>query len=191
MGEARSHRDRVEIAVQVFASAGIPARGGLGLVLEEGHGKEALPLIEVYTGTRWQFFDMRKGEAGLPENMILWRRQGTSLLDLHGGHDATVRFDLLQRTLPAEFMALERADNDLEQKKEGLSLYDLPLAQQNTFKMLLLIPLAALIVAIARNMIGLKTSGHVYASTHRVGISRNIFDLWLDNILNHHFCWRA
>jgi hypothetical protein len=39
------------------------------------------------------------------------------------------------------------------------SIYSLPIEQQSTFKLLLLIPLGALVVVILRNLVGIRTSG--------------------------------
>ena len=39
------------------------------------------------------------------------------------------------------------------------SIYSLPLSQQNTFKLLLLIPIGALVIVVMRNIVGIRTSG--------------------------------
>jgi hypothetical protein len=73
-----------------------------------------------------------------------------------GGSDSEIRFSMIRQTLPA--MELAR----LQHTEEGfsrLSLYSLPIEEQSVFKLLLLLPVGALIVTFMRIVIGVRTSG--------------------------------
>ena len=78
------------------------------------------------------------------------------LLDVMGGSDSQVTFSMLRQTVPALQLArVEANDNGLG----FLSLYQLPIEEQSMFRMLLLLPIGALVVAFMRIVIGIRTSG--------------------------------
>jgi hypothetical protein len=105
---------------------------------------------------KWVPMDPRTGVHGLPEDTLLWQRGGKSLLDVTGGEDSQISFSMLRQTMPA--MDLVR----LQQDTGGISrfsLYSLPIEEQSVFKLLLLLPLGALIVTFMRIIVGIRTSG--------------------------------
>ena len=65
---------------------------------------------------------------------------------------------LLREQRAAFLNAVENAQNQ-HSVLVDFSIYSLPVAQQSTFKLLLLMPLGALVVVILRNLVGLRTSG--------------------------------
>ncbi len=88
--------------------------------------------------------------------MLLWRQSAVSLLDVVGGDESQVSFSMMRQTVPALQLArTEASENGLG----FLSLYQLPIEEQSMFRMLLLLPLGALIVAFMRIVIGIRTSG--------------------------------
>lgn len=137
--------------------AGIPARIADGLALEDARRRQQLrPFLQIYDGKSWLTFNPRTAEQGLPENVLLWRQAATSLLDLVGGDDSEVSFSMLRQTVPALQLAqAQSTENGLG----FLSLYQLPIEEQGMFRMLLLLPLGALIVAFMRIVVGIRTSG--------------------------------
>ncbi|MFP4035321.1 MAG: UUP1 family membrane protein, partial [Desulfovermiculus sp.] len=145
------------LIMRLLNHAGIPARVSMGLELQDARRYQSLkPILEVYDTDRWVPVDPRTGDHGLPENMLLWQRAGKSLLDVTGGEDSEVNFSMLRQTMPA--MDLAR----LQQDTNGISrfsLYSLPIEEQSVFKLLLLLPLGALIVTFMRIIIGVHTSG--------------------------------
>ncbi|MCF8040364.1 MAG: UUP1 family membrane protein [Desulfohalobiaceae bacterium] len=145
------------LITRLLNHAGIPARVSMGLELQDARRYQSLkPILEVYDTDRWVPVDPRTGDHGLPENMLLWQRAGKSLLDVTGGEDSEVKFSMLRQTMPA--MDLAR----LQQDKNGISrfsLYSLPIEEQSVFKLLLLLPLGALIVTFMRIIVGVHTSG--------------------------------
>jgi hypothetical protein len=145
------------LIMRLLNHAGIPARVSMGLELQDARRYQSLkPILEVYDTDRWVPLAPRTGDHGLPENMLLWQRAGKSLLDVNGGEDSEVNFSMLRQTMPA--MDLAR----LQQDKNGISrfsLYSLPIEEQSVFKLLLLLPLGALIVTFMRIIVGVHTSG--------------------------------
>lgn len=80
------------------------------------------------------------------------------MLKLTGAKDGELGFSVLNDKLAAERVAVMHGGH-----KEDLfidfSIYSLPIKDQNTFKLLLLIPIGALVVVILRNLVGIPTSG--------------------------------
>ncbi|MFL1467467.1 inactive transglutaminase family protein [Marinobacter sp. HN1S83] len=147
----------LDLLVRMLNHAGIPARTADGLKLEDARRRQGLtPFLQIYNGDEWLTFDPRSGEQGLPEDILLWRQGAESLLDVMGGGNSTVSFSILRQTIPA----LQLAAMQSEENGFGfLSLYQLPVEEQSMFRMLLLLPLGALMVAFMRIVIGIRTSG--------------------------------
>lgn len=152
-----SDANYIELLNQMLNHAGIPARTADGLALEDARRQQQLrPFLQIYDGDRWLTFNPRTAEQGLPENVLLWRQEAVSLLDVVGGDDSEVSFSMLRQTVPALQLAQSQSsDNGLG----FLSLYQLPIEEQGMFRMLLLLPLGALVVAFMRIVVGIKTSG--------------------------------
>ncbi|MCG2580054.1 MAG: inactive transglutaminase family protein [Marinobacter sp.] len=152
-----SGTNHLDLLVRMLNHAGIPARTADGLKLEDARRRQGLtPFLQIYNGDEWLTFDPKSGEQGLPEDTLLWRQGAASLLDVVGGDDSSVSFSMLRQTIPA----LQLAAMQSEENGFGfLSLYQLPVEEQGMFRMLLLLPLGALMVAFMRIVIGIRTSG--------------------------------
>lgn len=146
-----------ELLMRLLNDAGIPARVSMGLELQDARRYQPLkPVVEIYDQDQWIPLNPRTGTHGLPKNLLLWHRGGKSLLDVSGGSNSEVRFSMIHQTMPA--MDLARLQFD----REGfarLSLHNLPIEEQNVFKLLLLLPIGALIVSFMRIIVGIRTSG--------------------------------
>jgi hypothetical protein len=148
---------RAEILVALLARAEVDARLTMGLELQDARRRQALtPLVEVYTGDRWLLLNPRTGETGVPENLLLWRRGGVSVLDVTGGRQSGVSFSMIRQTVPAEQLAMAR---DVDSPFSLLGVHRLPIEEQSMFKLLLLLPLGAAVVVFMRVMVGLQTAG--------------------------------
>ncbi|MDV2077704.1 inactive transglutaminase family protein [Marinobacter xestospongiae] len=147
----------VNLLERMLNHAGIPARIADGLQLEDARRRQTLkPFLQIYNGERWLTFNPHTGAQGLPDHVVLWRQTAVSLLDVMGGSDSQVTFSMLRQTVPALQLArVEANDNGLG----FLSLYQLPIEEQSMFRMLLLLPIGALVVAFMRIVIGIRTSG--------------------------------
>ncbi len=143
--------------VELLNSAGIPARIADGLKLEDARRQQTLePWLQVHDGDRWLTFNPRSGAQGVPDDVLLWRQTQGPLLDLVGGSGSRVHFSMLRQTLPAlQILRSEAKDRSFG----SFSLYQLPVEQQSMFRMLLLLPLGALVVCLMRILVGIKTSG--------------------------------
>jgi hypothetical protein len=149
--------DRSALVERLVNQAGIPARPALGLYLEDARRHQSLTrLVQVYDGEHWVLFNPTTGEQGVPENLLLWHTGGESILDVAGGNRSRVSFSMIHQTVPA--LDLVKAQYK-ESAFSVLSIQHLPIEEQSMFKLLLLLPIGALVVVFMRIIIGLKTSG--------------------------------
>ncbi|MDY0068393.1 MAG: inactive transglutaminase family protein [Porticoccaceae bacterium] len=148
-----------QIAIKLLNAAEIPARMVRGIYLENRlYNQRAEEIIEIYDGKQWIFFDPKTATQGIPNNFFMWQRGGQSLLDTIGGYNSRVSFSVLGNDISAKAVALKEAQSEAVALVD-FNIYSLPLDKQNIFKMLLLVPIGALVVVIFRVLIGLKTSG--------------------------------
>ena len=150
---------RTDLVMQLLHEAGLSVRKVRGVRLEEGRRHQPIEdIVEVLSNNRWVAIDPDSGEEGLPENFMPWQQGGESLLDVIGGHDSSVQFAVIARSVALEKLAVTAAKlNDAA--LVDFSLYSLPIAEQNAYRYILLIPIGTLIVVLMRILIGLRTSG--------------------------------
>lgn len=152
-----SDRSRAEALYLLINYSGTPARIAEGLRLEDARRQQSLlPWLQVHDGERWLTFNPRTAEQGVPRDVLLWRQESSSLLDVTGGSRSVVSFSMLRQTVPA--LQIIRAEAD-GQGFGAFSLHQLPVEQQGMFRMLLLLPFGALVVCLMRIVVGIKTSG--------------------------------
>ncbi len=150
---------KTNLIVDLLALEGISARIVRGLYLEDGRRRQTLSnFIEVHDGDQWLMFNQDTGSSGVPEDFLIWQRGGQSLLDVTGGTSSKVSFSIIENTQSSKNLVL-RGSQDKQAALIDFSIYSLPIEQQNTFKMILLLPIGALIVVIMRLIVGLRTSG--------------------------------
>jgi hypothetical protein len=148
---------REELLGKLLADAAIPSRIVQGLLLEDQRRNQSLtPMLDIYNGKAWILIDPHTGQRDIPENYLLWHRGGPSILDLTGGTAGKVSFTMLSQTVSALEMArIESSDHLFS----FLSMHHLPLDTQGVFRLLLLLPIGALVVVFMRIVIGIRTSG--------------------------------
>ena len=155
-----SQQQMVEIISELLALKNIPSRPARGIKLEESK-KALVPdlMLEAYIDGRWKIYDIKTGKKGLPDNFVLFQRGGKSLLDVMGGEDSVIKFSILKSVTSSMGLAGKRAKLAGNQSWYDYSIYNLPLAQQNTLKWLSIFPLAILIIVLMRNVVGVQTMG--------------------------------
>ncbi len=157
--ERKSTRGRLQLAVDILAGQSVPARRIRGVLLEDRQrNRPAEWLLGVYFDGGWHLFD--PGEAAeIPRESFLPLQIGDEpLFEVFGGRDSQLRFSVVKQRRAAYLNAVEDARNHRSWLID-FSIFSLPVEQQSTFKLLLLIPLGALVVVILRNLVGLRTSG--------------------------------
>lgn len=143
-----------QLLTRVLRSARIAARTAQVLVLEDGRRRQSLvDYVQVWDGSRWRLYDPHAGEVSDKQNLLLWQVGGRGVLEVLGGTNSRVGFSIISQTRSSLLVAQEQA-NDL-----ALSLYNLPIAEQGMFKLIMLLPVGALVVVLLRVLVGIRTSG--------------------------------
>lgn len=149
----------VQRLIYVLAGARITARMVRGVVLEDGTSHQALtPWLEVHNGKQWEGFDPLSGDKGYPDNFVRWSEGDTPLLQIENGRNGHVSFAVSSYGQSLTSVARERAEAN-DSWLSNTFLFNLPVATQNVYRILLMVPLGALIVALMRSVVGIPTVG--------------------------------
>jgi hypothetical protein len=114
--------------------------------------------LRSFNGKDWLYFNADTGEAGLPQDRLLWWTGDDNLISVEGGKKATVSFSLNNSEMNAIRLA-KLTDESTDADFLEYSLYGLPLQTQQTFMIMVMIPIGVLVILILRNLIGLQTLG--------------------------------
>ncbi|MGV8917118.1 MAG: inactive transglutaminase family protein [Pseudomonas sp.] len=114
--------------------------------------------LRSFNGKAWLYFNPDNGEQGLPTDRLLWWVGDENLISVEGGKKATVNFSLNNSEMNAIRLA-KLTDENTAGDFLGYSLYGLPLQTQQTFMIMVMIPIGVLVILILRNLIGLETLG--------------------------------
>jgi hypothetical protein len=152
-----SRYTRTEVFVHLLATAGVPSKRVGGLVLEDGRRNQSLiPLVRVFVNEQWKLFDLESSDLDPELPIMIWLQDSEWLLDVEGGGNSNISFSISLVTKSA----LQESQSSLsEADLFNSGLYNLPIAEQNMFKGILLLPIGALVVVFLRVIIGLKCSG--------------------------------
>jgi hypothetical protein len=151
--------ERLALASEILAQRGIAAQEVRGVVLEDRQrNRKARRMLGVYLEDHWQLYDPGEAERVPWKNFLPFEQGGHALFEVRGGRDSKLEFSVIKTQRAAFLTAVEQARNHRSWLVD-FSIYSLPIEQQSTFKLLLLIPLGALVVVILRNLVGIRTSG--------------------------------
>jgi hypothetical protein len=131
---------------------GIAHRNAWGVILNETLGaQQPVRMIEYFDGREWRQLEA-VGNRELGE-LVVWSR-GLSLLDVTGGRDSQVLFNVEEDVAPLEAVeALRRAP------AWAGSIAALPLSERRVFRYIALIPVGAFVIVFLRNFIGINMLG--------------------------------
>jgi hypothetical protein len=151
--------ERARLAVSMLAGARIPARLSWGIPLVDG-ARDLQPRVwlEVNNGERWIAIDPSTAATGYPQDVLVWWRGDTSPFELTRGRSGNVQFSALKSVEKALQTAALRSGIE-HSRLAAISLLDLPVQTQNLYRILLLVPLGALLIVFLRNVIGVQTFG--------------------------------
>jgi hypothetical protein len=145
---------RADLLRRVLQTANVSARAVQVLELEDGRRRQSLEeYLQVWDGSDWRLYDPIFGEVSERTDLLLWQTGSPGVLEVMGGTNSRVSFSVITQTRSALLLAQEEAD-DL-----ALSLYNLPIAEQSMFKLLMMLPVGALVVVLLSVLVGIRTSG--------------------------------
>jgi len=145
--------------VNILATARIPARIVYVLPLQDlvKHG-QLIPWIEVHNDFEWIAFDPVTGQQGFRDDILVWRTGDDPLVTIHGGKPAEVDFSM-SRQSHSQVSVAEQWARKTNSALMDFSLFALPVQTQNVYRIILMVPLGALVIVVLRNLIGLATFG--------------------------------
>lgn len=150
---------KLNLTCIVLKQAGIKATILKGIQLSEKKKKQKLKgYIIIHDKKEWVLINPRTAEVENREEMLFWVKNNESLLEIIGGSSGRLTFSVLPGKILAQHAAVKHGKLQ-KSKLIDFSIYSLPVAHQNTFKLLLLIPIGALVVVLLRNLVGISTSG--------------------------------
>ncbi|PTT28202.1 inactive transglutaminase family protein [Pseudomonas sp. HMWF021] len=114
--------------------------------------------LRSFNGSDWLYFNPETGEQGLPTDRLLWWTGDENLITIEGAKKANVTFSLNNSEMNAIRLA-KLTDENTDANFLEYSLYGLPLQTQQTFMIMVMIPIGVLVILILRNLIGLQTLG--------------------------------
>ena len=114
--------------------------------------------LRSYNGTEWLYFNPDNGQIGLPNDRLIWWTGDGELFKAEGAKKTKVSFNMNNSEMNAIRLAKMTDDNTNAGFLE-YSLYSLPLATQQAFQIILLIPIGVLVILVLRNLIGVQTLG--------------------------------
>lgn len=157
--DVQDAEDWARRVVDLLGAASIPARMTRILVLKDGvsHG-DLTPWIEIHDGQEWLPLNPATGEVGLPKGSFVWQVGADATLDVVGGKHAKVEYSISRQTEEMTLIAEQRA-RQMGSRLMEFSLFSLPVQTQNVYRVLLLVPIGALLIVLLRNMIGVETFG--------------------------------
>ena len=153
-----SVKSRAHIVDTLLAAAHIPAEQVHTVRLGIQSPQQPELWLRTYNGTRWLYFNPGDGSQGMPEDRLVWWSGNQPLAKLEGGRRLNVSFTVNRSETNA--IQLAQAVQPLQERAFWMmSLYDLPLDAQRTFRVIVMIPLGVLLILLLRNLVGLETLG--------------------------------
>ncbi|MHB8771057.1 MAG: UUP1 family membrane protein [Syntrophales bacterium] len=157
--EAQAKLSRLDAALALLRAADLPARPVEGLLLTAEVHTRTVHWVEVWAGRRWTNLNPETGEV-YPEATALLPLAvgGLPAAAVRGAEIADIRWALSRQVVSQWKLLYERIARS-GHFLDRWSLLQLPPEFQGTFRILLLVPIGALIISLMRNVVGLPTFG--------------------------------
>lgn len=148
----------INAAITVLNQAKIDAMPVHGITLSQQNKAAFKLMLATYNGKEWIYINPRTGTTGLPKDFLVWQYGSEPMFDLSGGKKP--QFTLTVSPTPINALSIAKAHGlQTESQLLRFSLLQLPVNVQETYKILLTVPVGAFIILLLRNFIGLKTFG--------------------------------
>ncbi len=143
----------------LLAAVNVPARTVEGVDLVEGVVGSPFPWVEAWTGQSWEHIDPDRMEV-IPSarKFLPLSVGGMSAIRISAGKLPMKRFELTRNVVGRWRIFFERVSRS-NRVLDVWSLFRIPPEFQQTFRILLLVPLGALLIALLRNIVGFQTFG--------------------------------
>lgn len=158
VGNDFGNDETVNSAITILNQANIVATSVHGLRTKQQNHADLETWLAVFNQNEWVYINPQNGDAGLPSDFIIWHYGDEPLFTIFGGQKAQMSFNIHPTPMNALSVAKTHGlQNDSQLMR--FSLLQLPANTQETYKILLTVPVGAFIILILRNFIGLQTFG--------------------------------
>lgn len=148
----------VSAAILILNQAKVSALPVHGVHLVEQNKAKFSLYLAVYNDHNWIYIHPKTSAAGFPKNFLSWQYGNDPMFDVIGGKKA--QFALTISPTPINALSIAKTHGlQTESQLLRFSPLQLPIHVQETYKILLTLPIGAFIILILRNFIGLKTFG--------------------------------
>lgn len=146
------------LLIELLMAAGVEARLGSGIPLRDGGRSEVTYFVEAQTHGTWlRLLPTSESPGDFPSKFVVLSYGDRSILSSAGVAASQVDITVMRESLPpAELASFVSPASPFWR---AISLYRLPIETQGTLKILLVVPVAVLVAAIGRNLVGLPTFG--------------------------------
>jgi|LauGreDrversion4_2_1035121.scaffolds.fasta_scaffold127225_2 hypothetical protein len=158
IGNEQSNHTLVSAAINILNQANVYATAVHGVRAKQQNHAELETWLAVYNQKEWIYVNPHNGMTGLPSDFIIWQYGVEPLFTVLGGNKPSFNLNIS----PTPMNALRVAKTHGLQSESQLmrfSLLGLPITTQETYKILLTVPVGAFIILLLRNFIGLQTFG--------------------------------
>lgn len=149
---------KVQVIDLLLSVAHIPMERVRTIKLVEINSQEPELWLRSFNGEKWLYFHPESGQQGLPADRLIWWLGEGELVSIEGGKKPSVTFSLNSNELNAIRVA-KMSDEKTDASFLDYSLYGLPLSTQQTYKIMIMIPIGVLVILVLRNLIGIQTLG--------------------------------
>ncbi|KTC68716.1 membrane-associated HD superfamily hydrolase [Legionella birminghamensis] len=148
----------IKAAILILNQAKIYAMPVKGIYLNQQNRAEFKLFMAVYNDKEWFYINPRTGGTGLPKNFLVWQYGSEPLFEVNGGKKPS--FSLTVSPTPINALSIAKSRGlQTDSQMLRFSLLQLPVNVQETYKILLTVPIGAFIILLLRNFVGLKTFG--------------------------------
>lgn len=158
-GLADSDQEIADLLIELLSIAHIPTRKlwviALADAVTNAHPKV---LIQAYNGDEWITFDPKDGSSGIPANHLVWKVGDDDFYKVENGKNVNLEFSVTKTYI--EVLNVAKQNTKRSNSMLGhLTLFALPVQSQNTYSLLLMLPLGAMLVVFMRAFVGVQTFG--------------------------------
>lgn len=159
LGKKTTPQKTLQAAVDLLALNGTAARAAHGIRLrEQGRDVPLIHWLQVYDNGVWRDYHPVTGEPEIPDDYMFWWHGPASMLQSKGVDNLQVRL-AVSLSIESALSALVERGQILTPRLLEFSLFSLPIHTQSAYRILLMIPVGALLLVVLRNVVGIKTFG--------------------------------
>ncbi len=154
MNLLRQQYRQADLIAGLMLLSGAKARTVQALPMEDGRRRQRLrDYVQVWHAGAWILFDPWRGLVEEQQNLLLWQTDTPSVLDVTGGDRSRVSYSMVSKVHPTLGIARDQFF------PFDLGLHSLPIAEQGMLKLIMTLPVGALVVVLLRLLVGVRTSG--------------------------------